>query len=167
VKSHSGAITCMSIPGEGSTFDVYLPEIESIKETVSSQEEKPIQVGTERILFIDDETALVNLAVKMLGNLGYKVVGKTSSVEALKLFKENPDQFDLVITDMTMPGITGDRLAHQLMDIRHNIPIILCTGYSDHITGEIAKQIGIRKFIMKPLIMKELAEIIRTVLDKR
>jgi PAS domain S-box-containing protein len=167
VHNHGGAITCKSAPGEGTTFDIYLPEFESKKEEVESLEETPLLTGTERILFIDDEPALVNIAEKMLSKLGYDVVTTTSSLDALAFFRARPDTFDLVITDMTMPGMTGDKLAHNLMEISHDIPIILCTGYSEHISEEEAKRIGIREFVMKPLEMKELARTIRKVLDQR
>lgn len=123
-------------------------------------------MGTECILFVDDEPTLTNIAEEMLIKLGYEVVTKTSSAEALELFKIEPDKFDLVITDMTMPDMTGDKLAQKIIEIRHDIPIILCTGYSEYITEEQAKKIGIQKYIMKPYVMRELAETIRKVLDK-
>jgi len=165
VKSHGGAITCMSTPGKGTTFVIYLPEIESGKETIGTIEETSLPTGTERILFIDDEQVIVNLAEEMLSKLGYDVVAKTSSVEALALFQENPDKFDLIITDMSMPAMTGDRLAQNILGLRSDIPIILCTGYSKDITEEKAKSIGIRAFIMKPVEMRVMAETIRKVLD--
>jgi CheY-like chemotaxis protein len=167
VKGHGGTITCKSALDEGTTFYVYLPEIESGKEISIHQERTPLPTGTERILYVDDEPVIVDLAKKMLENLGYTVFTRTSSIEALEFFRNNPDKFDLVITDMTMPGMTGDRLTQRMMEIRHDIPIILCTGYSEHITEERAKRIGIREFIMKPLIMKEIAKIIRRALDER
>ncbi len=165
VKNHQGAITCKSTPGEGTTFDIYIPELESGKEALKPLDDKLLQTGTERLLFIDDEPVLVDMAKKMLGDLGYRVFTETSSVEALEVFKGDPNQFDLVITDMTMPAMTGDKLAQKIMDIRRDIPVILCSGYSEHISVEKAKKIGIREFVMKPLEMKELTKIIRKVLD--
>jgi PAS domain S-box-containing protein len=167
VNSHRGVITCESEPGEGTTFDVYLPEIEIGTVEAESRNGEPLQTGTECILFIDDEPALVDLAKKILIKLGYDVVTKTSSVEALELFQENPKKYDLVISDMTMPGMTGDKLLLKIMEIRHDIPIILCTGYSEHVSEEEAKRIGIREYVMKPLKMKDLAKTIRKVLDER
>lgn len=123
--------------------------------------------GSERILFIDDEPDLASIAKKMLGKLGYDVTTSTSSLEALDLFKADPDRFDLVVTDMTMPGMTGDKLARKLMEIRPGIPVILCTGYSDRVSGETTKEIGIREYIMKPLQKKTFAGAIRKVLDQR
>jgi len=165
VKSHGGAVTCRSIPGKGTTFQVYLPEIESKIGSMEYQEAFQYPTGSERILYVDDEKVLVDLADSMLSTLGYKLTKTTSSLEALERFRENPHAFDLVITDMTMPGMTGEKLAQRLLEIRPDIPIILCTGYNEHITDEIAKKIGIRRFIMKPLDMKDLSKTIRSVLD--
>ena len=165
VKSHGGAIICRSVPKEGTTFEVYLPEIESEKKEAGPSEKEPIPTGTERILFIDDEAALAGLAEKMLSKMGYTVVIKSSSSEALELFQKDADKYDLVITDMTMPGMTGDRLAKKFIEIRHDIPVILCSGYSEHISEDKAKKMGIREFVMKPLEMNELARTIRKVLD--
>jgi PAS domain S-box-containing protein len=164
VQSHGGTITCTSTPGKETTFDIYLPEILSEEAVVRHHEEKSLPMGTERILFVDDEPILVELAKKMLSKLGYTVVTKSSSSEALELFRKDPDKFDLVITDMTMPGMTGDKLAQKFMEIRHDIPIILCSGYSEHISEEKAKKMGIREFVMKPFEMNELAKTIRKVL---
>jgi PAS domain S-box-containing protein len=165
VKSHGGAIACRSKLREGTTFDVYLPELEQKVEDRQVLDEEPMPGGTEKILFIDDEQVLISLAEKMLGTLGYEVITKTNCFDALSFFRDNSDTIDLVITDMTMPAMTGDKLAQNLMSIRHDIPVILCTGYSEHITGDRAKSIGIREFIMKPLEMKALARAIRKVLD--
>ncbi len=165
VKSHGGAITCKSTAGKGTTFDVYLPEIEIEVEERQPENGESIPRGTERILFIDDEQMLANVTVKILGMLGYEVMAKTDGFEALEFFKANSDTVDLVITDMTMPGITGDKLAQRMMEIRPNIPIILCTGYSEHITRETAKDLGIREYILKPLAIEKLARTIRNILD--
>jgi PAS domain S-box-containing protein len=168
VKSHGGVITCRSTYGQGSVLDIYLPEINTKDESSDPYlEKRPLPVGTERILFVDDEPVLIELAKRMIENLGYTVHTRMSSLEAFELFRSDPYKFDLVITDMTMPGITGDKLAQRMMEIRRDIPIILCTGYSEHITEEMAKKIGIREFVMKPLVVKELSKTIREVLDER
>jgi CheY-like chemotaxis protein/anti-sigma regulatory factor (Ser/Thr protein kinase) len=165
VKAHHGAITVSSKPGQGSTFIVYLPQYMS--------DEKPEQKthsvtpgGKERILFVDDEEALVELGEYMLQRLGYQVVGKTDSMDALKTFAEHPEAFDLVITDQTMPEMTGALLAQKLREIRPDIPVVLCTGFSETISAEEAESIGIQAFVMKPLSKDEAAETIRRVLGR-
>ncbi len=165
VKSHQGAVVCRSTPGTGSTFEVYLPETHSMQTREESPGEPVRQGGAERILFVDDEPVLAELVRNMLGNLGYRVTTLTSSVDALELFRADPTGFDLVITDMTMPVLTGDRLAVKLMEIRPDIPVILCSGFSEAVSEEYAKGIGIREFVMKPLETRSLADIIRRVLD--
>jgi len=165
VQTHGGTITIYSKPGKGSTFHVYLPLIQEDVHKPALDEGTPILTGQERILFVDDEHALVEIAKDILERLGYEVVIRTSSVEALELFRAKADSFDLVITDMTMPNMTGDKLSKELMKIRSDIPIILCTGYSERISEEKAKSMGIREFVMKPLVMKDLAKTVRKALD--
>jgi CheY-like chemotaxis protein len=167
VIRHRGAITCRSEPGKGTTFEIYLPEIELGEKEKRSLEETELPRGTERILFVDDEPALGDITKKLLENLGYRVTTTTSSREALNLFVAYPNQFDLVITDMTMPDMTGDRLAQKIIAVRKDVPVILCTGYSDHITEEKVTSIGIKELLMKPLEMKVFAHTIRKILDSR
>jgi PAS domain S-box-containing protein len=165
VKSHNGAITCMSEIGKGTVFDIYLPEIEAAQETMDHIKHEPCPVGVERILYVDDELIMVEVVEEMLQNLGYSVVARSSSVEALKLFQETPWEFDMVITDMTMPVMTGDMLARKMLEIRSDIPIILCTGYSEQISEEKALAMGISEFIMKPLDIHKLGGAVRKVID--
>jgi signal transduction histidine kinase/ActR/RegA family two-component response regulator len=165
IKNHGGDISVSSQPGVSSTFSVYLPVIDDIEVEIEPVKTASATNGNERILLIDDEEQIINLERRILENLGYKVTPKTDSEEALEEFSARPDRFDLVITDMTMPKITGDRLARRLMDINPQIPVILCTGFNEAISEEKALAMGIDKFVMKPIIKDELAYTIRTVLD--
>ena len=167
VKSYGGAITVQSEMGKGTEFNVYLPLLTEIEGKHEAKVEVPIPGGKERILFVDDEAALVQLATSILSGLGYEVTGRTSSLDALELFRTRPDSFDLVITDMTMPNMTGSELAQQLMRIRPDIPVILCTGFSEAVTQEKARAIGVKEFIMKPIVQRQIAEAIRRALDKK
>ncbi len=125
----------------------------------------PLSQGKERILFVDDEEAVVQIGRKMLERLGYEVITSTDGSEALEIFRSQPEQFDLVITDQTMPNITGAELAQELMRIQPDIPVILCSGFSELIDQEKAKAIGIREFVMKPIITRDIGETIRKVLE--
>jgi len=164
VKSYGGFITCDSQLGQGTIFRINLPIAEE-QDLPDVQPLEPIQLGTERILFIDDEEFLIDMSRNMLERLGYKVTVRTSSLEALHTFRNQPEMFDLVITDQTMPGMTGIDLARRMMQIRPKVPIILCTGYSPLISEEKAKAMGIKGFALKPLSKSSISAIIREVLD--
>ena len=165
VKSHGGAIKCHSTPETGTSFDIYFPEIEDRRKSEDNRQEEVMPTGTETILYVDDEPMLCEIAIEMLESLGYQVVGKTSSLEAHDLFAANPQRFAAVITDMSMPQLTGDKLAQKMIALRPDTPIIVCTGYSAHISGEDAARLGIREFLMKPYKMPQLAHAVRRVID--
>ena len=166
VKNHKGGIAVSSVAGEGSTFDILFPVAES-KPTEAHEASNELPGGRERILFVDDEQALVRLNQGILERLGYQVKALTNPLDALELFRSHPDQFDLIITDTTMPHMTGNLLAQEILKIRSDIPILLCTGYSAQIDKDKAKEMGIAGFALKPLNMFELARTVRELLDHR
>jgi nitrogen-specific signal transduction histidine kinase len=164
VKQHDGFITVISEPGRGSTFTVYFPQIVGGLEADAVHDEK-IPTGCERILFVDDEEAIVEMGEDILAELGYDITSRMSSREALELFRLDPSRFDLVITDQTMPEMTGIDLAREILAIRADMPIIMCTGFSHLVDADKATAAGIRAFAMKPLTKREIARTIRNVLD--
>ena len=167
VDRMKGAIQVYSEPGEGTQFHVYLPLEKSLSEKPETLRMKePIQGGIERILLVDDEDAIITMEQMMLARLGYQVTSRTSSIEALEAFRDNPDKFDLVITDMAMPNMPGDKLAVELTKIRSDIPILLCTGYSETMSEEKAASIGLRGILRKPIVMKDLARKIHEALEQ-
>ncbi len=166
VKNHGGAIIAEIELGKGVTFRAFLPLSENIN-GIETEIQKEIPLGTETILFIDDELPIVNMARQMLKRLGYKVEARTSPDEAVELFQSNPESFDLVITDMTMPQMTGVILAEKLMEIQKDIPVIICSGHSSQMDEEKAKALGIAAYIMKPVVKSVIARAIRKVLDKQ
>lgn len=165
VKKHDGAIQFVSEVGKGTTAEVLFPTTEEQPE-IQTFEPEDLPGGNERIMIVDDEESLVAMVSEMLERKGYEVVGKTSSFEALTLFRKEYDAFDLIITDMAMPEMTGERLTQELLMIRPDIPVILCTGYSERISEEKAKEIGITAYTMKPLRQSVLLKTVREVLDE-
>ncbi|HOP64258.1 MAG TPA: PAS domain S-box protein [Spirochaetota bacterium] len=165
IKNHKGGISCSSEPGKGTSFYLYIPELKTFYESAESEgeEDKP-ETGSGNILFVDDESSLADIAAEMLKTIGYNVTAETSSMKALELFMEKPDCFDLVITDMTMPVMKGDRFAEKIKSVRGDIPVIMCTGYSDRISDERIKELGIDKLCMKPLELSVLARIVSDVM---
>ena len=166
VQEFEGHIRIDSEPGRGTRVDIYLPLVEAADEhQVTVHEVTP--GGTEHILLVDDEAAIIRMEKEMLQRLGYRTTTRTSSIEAYEAFKANPDRFDLVLTDMAMPNMTGVQLAHKIKAVRETIPIIICTGYRDRINDEKCRALGIQGYLMKPLVLGELAVTLRRVLDFR
>jgi len=166
VKRMSGEIQVYSEPGKGTEFQVYLPVVGNVSEKQEPEADEPLPGGSERLLLVDDETVIIAMEKQALERLGYQVTSRISSIEALEAFRANPEKFDLVITDMSMPNMSGDKLASELIKIRPDIPILLCTGFSETMTDEKIKSLGLRGILMKPMMMKDLARKIREVLDK-
>jgi signal transduction histidine kinase/ActR/RegA family two-component response regulator len=164
-ERYGGFIHVESELGKGSAFHVYLPELKGSEAPVPDHD-TPVPGGHERILFVDDEPGLVDMARAMLSGLGYEVVALTSSAEALNLFLADPDRFDLALLDHTMPGLSGLDLARMMLRKRPRLPVVLCTGYSDAVTEEQVAAAGLAAFHYKPLVKRELAESIRAALDK-
>ncbi|MBI9076569.1 MAG: transporter substrate-binding domain-containing protein [Desulfatibacillum sp.] len=166
IKEHNGDVRVYSEVGKGTTFTIYLPLMEKTIASIPIELIRDDPKGNERILLVDDEEPVVRLEKQMLERLGYHVTERTSSSDALKAFQANPSAFDLVISDMTMPHMTGDLLALKLISIRPDIPIIICTGFSERINKENAEAAGIKGLLMKPIIRSEMAQMIRSVLDE-
>ncbi|MBM3300240.1 MAG: response regulator [Deltaproteobacteria bacterium] len=167
VKTHGGVISVESEPARGTTFEVIFPLIE--EQSVREEMDTPrvlVEPGTERILVVDDDKALTSMTGQILARLGYQVTTRTSSTDALELFRSMPSHFDLVMTDLIMPKMTGSDLTKAIMRIRPDIPVIICTGHMDLMTPEQADALGIAAILMKPLLKKELAQTIRRVLDR-
>jgi len=165
VADCGGDIKVSSKPGVGTSFYVLFPVIEKeIQKVESSILDLP--TGNEQVLFVDDEKFLVDIGIEMLNDLGYKVEGRTSSYDALEAFRANPDKYDIVITDMTMPEMAGDKLAMEIKKIRSDIPIIICSGFSKVMTQEKAQRIGVKSLLNKPITMEEMAHAIRKELDE-
>jgi len=165
VKSCGGETTVYSEPGRGATFNVFLPVIQGSKQS-TGEKIAPLPVGHERILYVDDERDLGTIGRKMLEHLGYTVTVQSSATEALALFRDDDAGFDLVITDLTMPKITGLQLTEKIKEIAPNVPIILVTGFSGQLSEEKARTLGISKLMMKPILLKNIAQAVREVLDE-
>ena len=155
IITHGGDISVYSERGQGTTFCVYLPCLVEIGATPAAARAK-IPRGTERVLLVDDEREIAIMTKEMLERLGYRVTARVSSPEALELFRDHPGDYDVVVTDQTMPELTGDRLAAKIRALRPEIPIVMITGFSKRITEDNYRRYGIREFVMKPLLARDL-----------
>jgi CheY-like chemotaxis protein/two-component sensor histidine kinase len=167
IEDHKGAIKVDSEIGKGTTFKIYLPLMKQSDSVELINEPEALIGGTEHILLVDDEIPILKLGSQMLEKMGYNVTSHYNGVEALKVFKADPGSFDLVISDMAMPHIAGDQLAADLKAIKPDIPVIICTGFSERIDNEKAAEIGIDGLLTKPLSRTAILKIVREVLDKR
>ena len=165
VKNMKGSIKVHSEPGQGTQFDIYFPLEKNSFEKPSIQTDEIIQEGMEQILLVDDEEEILIMEGQMLERLGYHVDSYISSIDALEAFRSNPDKFDIIITDMAMPDMPGDKLSLELMNIRPDIPVLLCTGFSASMSEEKAESLGIKGLLLKPIMMKDLSQKIREVLS--
>jgi signal transduction histidine kinase/ActR/RegA family two-component response regulator len=167
VKSHGGDIQVHTIPGQGTIFEVYFPVIRQNRTSGKTRKVlEKVPRGTEHILLVDDDIMLLDVAKRSLNTLGYHVTIETGSREAIKKFNFHPEEYDLVITDMTMPEMNGDEMAQKMKAVRPDIPFVICTGYSSDMSVEIAHKKGFSAFLMKPVQLRELAQVVRAVLDK-
>lgn len=167
VTGLGGYVGVESTAGKGSTFEIWLPIARQHRAEKTENGSAPLPRGEERVLVVEDESTLLDIAKRMLQNLGYHITAQSDSVAALELFRTDPQRFDLVLTDQTLPKLTGGEMARQMLAIRPDIPIIICTGFSDLINAEKAQHMGIKRLIMKPLSMKNLATTVRGVLDEK
>ncbi|MFO7749962.1 MAG: PAS domain S-box protein [Desulfobacteraceae bacterium] len=165
VKNYGGDIKVYSELEKGTSFHVYLPVVTRTKGIEKAEENRSLPTGTERILVVDDEVPIIRLEEFLLRKLGYEVTSRTGSVDALEKFKMDPYAFDLVLTDMSMPNMTGEKLAREIISIRPEIPVILCTGFSERIDEQKAEAAGVKAFLMKPILNRVLAQTLRRVLD--
>ncbi|MBU4216942.1 response regulator [Candidatus Parcubacteria bacterium] len=164
VATYGGFVTVDSELGKGSTFNVFIP-LWCGEEVKCQKVDELIILGSEKILLVDDEPQIADVCAMGLRLLGYDVISTTSSLEALKIFEDSPDSFDLILTDQTMPELTGAQLADKIINIRPDIPIIMCTGYSSIMSPEVARGLGVKEFILKPVKMSDLSIIIKKVLE--
>lgn len=166
VQDHQGDIVVDSKVGKGTSFSIYLPLLEQPSDTTAKNSITSSQTGSEHILLVDDETSVAQIEMQMLNRLGYEVTVHTSSRQALECFRSDPERFDLLLSDVTMPEITGEKLAQQVLAIRPDIPVLLCTGFSENFDQQQAEQLGIRGFLMKPVVKSDLARMVRQILDE-
>ncbi|MGA3117981.1 MAG: ATP-binding protein [Syntrophobacteraceae bacterium] len=163
VKRHQGAVTVRSEPGKGTTFTIYIPMVD-VESEITTRVDDLLPRGSERILLVDDELTVTEIGTALLESLGYKVTSQKDSVKALDVFLSSPDEFDLLITDYTMPKLNGLDLAREVLRIQPDMPIILCTGFSEKITPNGVKELGLG-LLLKPYGMRQISEAVRKIFD--
>jgi PAS domain S-box-containing protein len=166
IKSHDGAVTVYSKPGKGTQFNLYFPAVEGVATEAPRPAPAPIEGKGQRILYLDDEASLVVLARRLLERLGYRVTGYSDAAEALAAFEKAPDQFDLVLSDLSMPGLNGIEVARRVLEIRPEIPVLLASGYVRNEDVELARNVGVREVIWKPTTINEMGELLGRILEK-
>ncbi len=164
VKNHNGAITVDSLPGHGSTFTLFFPLVDE-RPTPAETTEPPPPKGTGRILLVDDEPAILTLTQNQLSSLGYEVETHDDPLDALIAVQAAPERFDLLITDMTMPHMTGDQLIREVRTINPALPVLLCTGYSEKMDREGSRELGVEGYLEKPIRKNQLARVIKTIIE--
>jgi CheY-like chemotaxis protein len=166
VKKHGGDIQVQTIPGDGSIFKVFFPIAQQDKQPlVEKKHMEKLPRGMEHILVVDDDIMLLDVIKRGLNSLGYHVTIETGSLEAIRKFKAHPDEYDLVITNMSMPEMDGDEMSLVMRDLRSDIPMIMCTGFSAQMSEEVAQKKGFEAFLMKPVQLRDLARVVRRILD--
>ena len=165
VSGMGGAISVTSEPGNGSRFNVYFPAVREMAPGRKTDEIDVIQGGSERILLVDDEVSIITMLKQILERMGYQVTADSNPADALIRFQSDPFSYDLVITDLSMPKMSGDQLAEAVLSTRPDIPIILNTGFNDQLDSEALERIGVHGLLLKPIVKTELAQAIRNVLD--
>jgi CheY-like chemotaxis protein len=167
VKAHEGAITVETAKGNGTLFRVFLPKAQGMAAADEAPRRRALQRGSASILFIDDEEAVASMAQESLSRLGYKIQAETDPEAALKEFSRDATRFDLVITDQAMPRMSGLTLAQRVLEMRPDIPVILCTGYSETVDEKTAKEAGIGAFLMKPVTREQMANAVKRALARQ
>ena len=163
VRKYHGDIKLRSLPGQGATFEIFLPLSDATPQTDPDELAGPSR-GRGRVLFVDDEAALAEIGQELLESLGYEVVAETDPLRALARVREAPRSVDLLITDQNMPGLTGADLTRQVLALRPDLPVLMLTGFSETITREKAKALGIREFLLKPILRRDLAKAVEDAL---
>ncbi|PIE61972.1 MAG: hypothetical protein CSA29_00565 [Desulfobacterales bacterium] len=164
IKEYNGDITVESQAGKGCVFSIYLPIVEKDAVNILGKSEPELPTGKERILVVDDEKVVAEVETQILKRLGYDAISYHDSLSTLERFKHNPNEFDLIVSDMSMPKMTGYRLAKEILATRPDMPIIICTGFSDKLDKEKLAMIGVKGVLMKPVMKSDLAQMVKKVL---